>query len=56
MVEMKKTGFQPGIVRVFLEEITPCPVGSCVRLNNKRICEVVDTSRLRPLKPDVRIL
>ncbi len=53
--EMKKTGFQPRIIKVFLEEITPYPMGSYVRLNNQCIGEVVATSRANPLKPDVRI-
>jgi HD-GYP domain-containing protein (c-di-GMP phosphodiesterase class II) len=55
MVEMKNTGFEPRIIKAFLEEITLYPVGAYVRLNNKCICEVVATSRSNPLRPDILI-
>jgi HD-GYP domain-containing protein (c-di-GMP phosphodiesterase class II) len=55
MIEMKNTGFDPRIIKAFLDEITLYPVGAYVSLNNKCICEVVATSRLTPLKPDVMI-
>jgi HD-GYP domain-containing protein (c-di-GMP phosphodiesterase class II) len=54
VIETKQTGFPPKIIKTFLDEITLYPEGSYVRLNNKRICEVVAVSHSNPLKPDVK--
>lgn len=48
--------FSPGIVKIFLDEITLYPIGSYVRLNNKAIGIVVETNPSNPLKPTIQIV
>ncbi len=56
LAEAKDTSFPHRIIKVFLEEITLYPEGSCVRLSNGSIAEVIATRPSHPLRPDVRIL
>jgi HD-GYP domain-containing protein (c-di-GMP phosphodiesterase class II) len=51
-----KNFFSPKILKVFLEEISLFPIGSCVKLNNNIIGKVIATNIDQPMKPIIRIL
>jgi len=56
LVETKNQMFSHKILKLFLEEISLYPIGSCVKLNNKAIGRVIATNADQPLKPIISIL
>lgn len=48
--------FSPGIVKVFLDQVSMFPVNSHVKLNNGSIAKVLATDRRHPLSPVVEII
>ena len=56
IINIKKNGLFPSkVVKAFLNQITPFPVNSLVKLNNNSIVRVVETDYRQPLKPTVQL-
>lgn len=55
-VGMKKTLFDPIILRALVNELTFFPIGCYVRLNTDEIGIVIDTSPVHSMRPKIRIL
>jgi hypothetical protein len=53
---MKKTYFDPIILRALVNELTFFPIGCYVRLNTDEIGVVIDTSTVHSMRPKVKIL
>jgi HD-GYP domain-containing protein (c-di-GMP phosphodiesterase class II) len=56
VVGMKKTYFDPIILRALVNELTFFPIGCYVRLNTDEIGVVIDTSTVHSMRPKVKIL
>jgi HD-GYP domain-containing protein (c-di-GMP phosphodiesterase class II) len=56
LIESKERLFSPYILKVFLEEMTLYPIGSCIKLNNGAIGRVIRTNQALPLKPLIKLL
>jgi hypothetical protein len=56
VVGMKKTMFDPIILRALVNELTFFPIGCYVRLNTDEIGVVIDTSQLHSMRPKVKII
>ena len=56
IIREAKGQFPPGILKVFLNQISLFPINTYVRLNNKSIGRVVSTDRNQPLRPTVELL
>ncbi len=56
VVAMKKTFFDPAILRAMVNELTFFPPGCYVRLNTDEIGVVIDTSPQHSMRPKVKIL
>ncbi|MBW2065609.1 MAG: hypothetical protein JRJ03_11870 [Deltaproteobacteria bacterium] len=56
IVTREKKRFPPGILKVFLGQISLFPVGTIVKLNNKYIGRVVSTNEEQPLRPVIQLL
>jgi HD-GYP domain-containing protein (c-di-GMP phosphodiesterase class II) len=56
VVSMKKSHFDPRILRALVNELTFFPIGCYVKLNTDEIGIVVDTSLIQSMRPKVRIL
>jgi len=53
IVQQEKNSFEPELVKVFLNSISPYPPGSFVLLNNGIIGRVISVSKTHPLRPVV---
>lgn len=51
-----QTQFDPDLVKLFLENIAPFPIGSMVLLNNQEIALVIKVPQDFPARPTVRVL
>ena len=56
VVGMKKTFFDPIILRALVNELTFFPIGCYVRLNTEEIGIVIDVSPVHSMRPKVKIL
>lgn len=56
VVGMKKTFFDPIILRALVNELTFFPIGCYVRLNTDEIGVVIDVSPVHSMRPKVKIL
>ena len=56
VVGMKKTFFDPIILRALVNELTFFPIGCFVRLNTEEIGVVIDVSPVHSMRPKVKIL
>ena len=56
VVGMKKTFFDPLILRGLVNELTFFPIGCFVRLNTDEIGTVLDTSPVHSMRPKVKVL
>jgi len=55
VVSMKKTFFDPFVLRALVNELTFFPIGCFVRLNTDEVGLVVDTSSVHSMRPKVKI-
>lgn len=56
IVQAGKTLFPPKILKVFLDQITPFPIKSFIKLNNGFIGRVKGVNKNEPLRPIIEIL
>ena len=56
VVSMKKTHFDPVILRALVNELTFFPIGCYVKLNTDEIGVVTDTSPVHSMRPKLKIL
>ena len=56
ILEDSKKLFPPGIVKIFLNQISLFPVNSYIKLNNGAIGRVTSTEKDQPLRPTIEIL
>jgi len=56
VVQESKGFFDPDLVKIFLNQITPYPPGSLVLLNNNQIGMVVNVNEDHPLRPVIQII
>ena len=56
LIESREGLFSSQIQKVFLEELSLYPVGSYVKLNNGAIGRVIETNKLHPFKPVIKLL
>jgi len=56
VVGMKKTFFDPIILRALVNELTFFPIGCYVRLNTEEIGVVIDVSPIHSMRPKVKII
>ena len=56
VVSMKKTFFDPRVLRALVNELTFFPIGCYVRLNTDEVGVVIDTSPIHSMRPKIKIL
>lgn len=56
VVSMKKTFFDPRVLRALVNELTFFPIGCYVRLNTDEVGVVIDTSPMHSMRPKIKIL
>lgn len=56
VVSMKKTYFDPIVLRALVNELTFFPIGCYVRLNTDEVGLVIDTSSTHSMRPKVKVL
>jgi HD-GYP domain-containing protein (c-di-GMP phosphodiesterase class II) len=56
IVATGKNKFPPGVVKVFLDQISLFPVNSYIKLNNGAVGRVIATNESQPLRPAIELL